>query len=104
MAETARAQRVVRALRSRRGVDLFPQLIQSQAEILNSYGLDTAHDLAQLAQTRGAAAARAASAGTANAVIAYVPAARSENFAADMADDGLVVVPLSAGKVAAQAD
>ena len=99
--ETQRAQGVARALRSRRGTELFPLLTQSQSALATVYGFDSAEKLAQLATARGAAAARSAHAGTSTAVIAYVPSTKATNFAADLAEDGLLVVPLNAGAPAA---
>lgn len=95
--ETDRAQGLARALRSRRGTELFPLLTQSQSALATVYGFDSAEKLAQLATARGAVTARSAHAGTSTAVIAYVPAAKATNFAADLAEDGLLVVPLNAG-------
>ena len=95
--ETQRAQGVARALRSRRGTELFPLLTQSQSALATVYGFDSAEKLAQLASARGASAARSAHAGTSTAVIAYVPSTKATNFAADLAEDGLLVVPLNAG-------
>lgn len=95
--ETERAQAVARALRSRRGAELFPLLTQSQSALATVYGFDSAEKLAELATARGALAARSAHAGTSTAVIAYVPHTKAHNFAADLAADGLLVVPIAAG-------
>lgn len=99
--ETERAQGVARALRSRRGSELFDNLGGSQLAVESVFGLDSAERLAELAVMRGAAGARAASAGMANAVVAYVPVKHAENFAADLAADGMDVVALELGEPAA---
>ncbi|MDO5031320.1 galactokinase family protein [Corynebacterium sp.] len=98
--ETERAKDLARALRSRRGADLFPLLNQSHSALSTMYGFASADKLVQLASLRGAVAARAAHAGTAHAMIAYVPAASAENFAADLSAEGLLIVPLDAGETA----
>lgn len=102
--ETERAEGIARALRSRRGTELFPLLTQSQSALATVYGFNSAEKLAQLATARGAVAARSAHAGTSTAVIAYVPSTKAPNFAADLAEDGLLVVPLSAGSPAITED
>ena len=102
--ETERAEGIARALRSRRGTELFPLLTQSQSALATVYGFNSAEKLAQLATARGAVAARSAHAGTSTAVIAYVPSTKAPNFAADLAEDGLLVVPLSAGAPAITED
>ena len=99
-AETQRAGDFARALRSRRGADLFPILEQSQTALAHEYQLDTADKVAQLLKLRGAAGVRAASAGTSPAVIAYIPTSKAANFTADLAEDGFIVIPLNPGKVA----
>lgn len=99
--ELNRSTTVVRTLRSRRGVELFSLLSQSQSALATTYGLSAGDNLAQLAMLRGAYAARASMAGTAEAVIAYVPAAKATNFARDLGDDGLIVIPLLPGATAA---
>lgn len=99
-AETQRAGDFARALRSRRGADLFPILEQSQTALAHEYQLDTADKVAQLLKLRGAAGVRAASAGTSPAVIAYIPTSKAANFTADLAEDGFCVIPLNPGKVA----
>lgn len=98
--ETERAQELARALRSRRGTDLFPLLNQSQQALTTVYGLHSAEKIAELATVRGARSARSAHAGTSQSVIAFVPAAKADNFAADLAEDGLLVVPLLDGEQA----
>jgi len=100
-AETVRARQVARALRSGAWNELGSILASSQKDMVTHYGLDNAEALSELALARGATAARAASAGTSNAVLAFVPSARAENFAADFAADGLVVVPVVHGTEAA---
>lgn len=98
--ETTRAQDFTRALRSRRGADLYPLVTQSQSALNTMYALDSAEKIAELATLRGAHAARAVTAGTSQSVVAYVPARAAANFAADLADDGLIVVPLEQGAIA----
>ncbi|PZP03421.1 MAG: galactokinase, partial [Corynebacterium urealyticum] len=98
--ETERAQELARALRSRRGTDLFPLLNQSQQALTTVYGLHSAEKIAELATVRGARSARSAHAGTSQSVIAFAPAAKADNFAADLAEDGLLVVPLLDGEQA----
>ena len=98
--ETQRVERFARCLRSHRGAELFPILLQSQSSLANIYGLDSAEKLAELVTVRGAVAGRSAHAGTSNAVIAYVPAKSAHNFAADLAEDGLLVVELQPGEAA----
>ena len=98
--ETERAQQMARALRARRSEDMWPLLAQSQSGLTGPYGLLGSEAMVQLCLVRGALGARAASAGNIEGVIAGVSARRAPNFARDMADDGLVVVPLSRGRVA----
>lgn len=98
--ETRRAQEVTRSLRSRRNSELFTQLRASQLAVEDDFGLDGAQHLVDLAMLRGATAARAASAGTALAVVAFVPSAKTENFAADLAADGIDVLALAPGEPA----
>lgn len=100
-ADTVRAHQVARALRSGAWNELGSILTSSQKDMVTHYGLDNAEALSELALARGATAARAASAGTSNAVLAFVPSARAENFAADFAADGLIVVPVVHGTEAA---
>lgn len=95
--ETERAGQAVRALRSRRMGDVAAALQQSQAELSSVLGVDNSDAVAQLAALRSQGIVRAAAPGTANAVIALVPAARAENFAADFAADGLDVIRLFPG-------
>lgn len=99
--ETVRAQRLNRALRSRRPEAVWPLLTESQSALTGAYGLGGTQELAQLCHVRGALAARAAAAGVSGAVIAYVPSRHATNFGADLAADGLTVVPLRSGEVAA---
>ncbi len=95
--ETQRSQAVASALRSRRGSELFGALAASTRELKAGLGLDNSKELVELATVRGATCARTASAGVAPAVVAYVPAAKASNFAADLAADGLIVIPLAPG-------
>lgn len=99
--ETVRAQHINRALRSRRTDTIWPLLAESQDALAGLYGLSTAEELAQLCRVRGALAARAATAGLSGTVIAFVDARRAPNFAADLTADGLTVVTLDEGEVAA---
>lgn len=96
-AETERAESFAKALRSRRGADLFPLLTSSQRSVDVDYQLGGTEELAQLLALRGAVAARALTAGTSAAVVAYVPVTKASNFAADAAEDGFTVVALRPG-------
>ena len=96
-AETTRTRQVARALRSGAWSDLGTILALSQQDLRTYYGLDNSDALAELAIARRALSARAASAGTSNAVLTFVPSERAENFAADFAADGLIVVPVVHG-------
>lgn len=100
-AETDRALGIARSLRSRRGADLLPLIHQSQSALGSIYHLPVAAEVAELVTARGAVAARAGAAGVANSVIAYVPAERARNFSQDLADDGLLVIPINPGEPAA---
>lgn len=95
--ETGRAQQVARALRSRRGEDIGRLLAASQTHIGNALEFTATEEIAQLCLSRGAVAARATSSGLAQAVLTIVPADRAENFALDLADDGLLVTELLPG-------
>lgn len=101
-AETTRAREVVRLLRSANKSEVWAQLAASQQDISDNLGLDNANALAQLALSRGALSARAAAAGESTAVVTVVSATRADNFAADLADDGLIVIPLLPGAPAQQ--
>lgn len=98
--ETQRSQDFARALRSRRGTELFPLIEQSQAALVHEYGMESGSQLSQLAHVRGAVTARTAHAGLVNATIAYVPTKHATNFAADLDADGLIVLPLHSGSPA----
>lgn len=98
--ETTRAQGVARSLRSRCGTELFSVLGSSQTELAAVYGLDNAQQLAELSALRGAVGTRAASAGIANAVVAYVPAVKADHFADDLSEAGLDVIALHPGEPA----
>lgn len=103
-AETMRAQRLTRALRARRRQDIAHLVGTSQNDLSCVYGVpDIERALVELCQTRGAVCARSASAGITRGVVALVDARRATNFAADLADDGLLVVPLGHGEVADKA-
>lgn len=97
--ETSRAQKVVHAIRSRRNNEVPPLLVASQDGLDEQFGIcgtDTA--LAQLLVSRGALGARSVDAGNSAAVVAVVPVAKVDNFAADLHDDGLETVVLGAGE------
>ncbi|GAB3690081.1 galactokinase family protein [Corynebacterium nasicanis] len=102
--ETVRAQRVARALRARRTEEIWPLLAQSQSGLTGPYGLLGSEAMVQLCMVRGALAARAASAGNVEAVIAAVDGRRAPNFTQDLSADGLVVIRLGRGAVADLAD
>ena len=95
--ETERAQRTARALRSRRGEEIGQLLNASQQQLSTALGFPASDELAQLAMARGAMSARATSAGLAQSVVTLVPAAHATNFAADLVDDGFIVVELRSG-------
>lgn len=102
--ETQRAQQTASALRSRRLPVLAATLAASQRDLTEVYGIftpDTA--LAQLCMQRGAFSARYSSAGVTRGVIALIDEKHGTNFAADLSDDGLLVIPLGHGLTAAQA-
>lgn len=98
--ETKRASEAAAALRSRRMNTVFDILRKSQSEIENTFNLatETNRALVYLCESRGALAARSTAPGVYDAVVAYVDTQRADNFAADLAEDGLLVVPLFAGK------
>lgn len=98
--ETTRAQGVARSLRSRRGTELLSVLGSSQTELAAIYGLENAQQIAELSALRGAVGTRAASAGIANAVVAYVPAVKADHFADDLSEAGLDVIALHPGEPA----
>lgn len=102
--ETERAQQMARMLRARRTDDIWPLLAQSQSGLTGPYGLLGSEAMVQLALMRGALGARAASAGNEEAVIAGVEGRHADNFARDLAADGLVVIRLGRGRVADTAD
>lgn len=85
--ETLRSLAAAKALRSRRGNELFT-LLNSPSE---AHDIDTPDALVQLALERGAAAARPAAAGTSQAVIALVPLHTADDFASRFAHDFEVV-------------
>lgn len=96
--ETRRALSTARALRSRRGEDIGRLLAESQRQLHPLLGVDACDELAALCLTRGAVAARATAAGLASGVWALVPEKAAGNFAADLAEDGLLVVELHRGE------
>lgn len=99
--EITRATRASQAMRSRRHEDVFPVLNDSQARLAVQTGLcSTDVQLAELCLARGALSARSADPGVSTGVVAVVDRARAENFAADLAEDGLMVVHLHPGTVA----
>ncbi|AFH52437.1 Galactokinase [Corynebacterium pseudotuberculosis 267] len=96
--ETAAALELTQAVRSRRHTDMFPLLGASQTNTEKLYSITGADSaLAQLCMVRGALSARSAAAGLSDAVIALVERSHVENFAADAAADGLIVVELLNG-------
>ncbi|BDV26391.1 galactokinase [Corynebacterium ulcerans] len=102
--ETSAALELTQAVRSRRHADMFPLLCNSQANTEKLYGVTGADSaLAQLCLVRGALSARSAAAGLSDAVVVLVERSRVENFAADASADGLTVVELLDGHVAAPA-
>ncbi|WP_018297145.1 galactokinase family protein [Corynebacterium lubricantis] len=94
--ETLRALAVAKALRSRRQNDLFHLLNTPH----DTHGLDTPNELVKLLNLRGARAARPAAAGMSQAVVAFVPVPHTQNFVADLVDDGFYVLPVLQGEVA----
>lgn len=93
--ETARAQQVAVALRSRRVGDVWAFLADSHRETSRITGLDGA--VSQLALSRGAHSARSAGPGCA---VCFVPDSVADNFIADLAEDGLTVLDLGRGSAA----
>ncbi|BAU96562.1 galactokinase [Corynebacterium suranareeae] len=99
--ETRRAQLTANALRSRRLNEFSALLEESHEDIAETLLIPAADQaLAKLCIERGAFAARSSSA---RGVIALVDAKHAHNFAADLSDDGLFVVPLGHGDVAVPA-
>ncbi|ANE04469.1 galactokinase family protein [Corynebacterium crudilactis] len=93
--ETRRAQLTASALRSRRLAEFASLLTESQEALAATLDLSpTDVALSQLCLERGALAARSSSA---CGVIALVEAKHAHNFAADLSDDGLLVIPLGHG-------
>ncbi|VEH06837.1 galactokinase family protein [Corynebacterium kutscheri] len=89
------------AVRSRRHKEIFNLLMSSQAGLENSYGLgSTDLMLSQLCMARGALSARSTAAGITGSVIALVEQSHADNFAADLAEDGFIVVELLHGEPA----
>lgn len=93
--ETLRSLAAAKALRSRRGNELFT-LLNSPSE---QHDLETPDALVALARERGAKAARPAATGTSDAVIAFVPLDTAEEFAERMAAE-FEVVEVLPGEVA----
>lgn len=95
--ETLRSMAAAKALRSRRGNELFT-LLNSPNE---AHDIDTPDELVALALQRGEVAARPAAAGTSQAVIAFVPVREADDFAERFAADFEVVevVPGAPGRV-----
>ena len=81
--ETLRSLAAAKALRSRRGNELFT-LLNSPTE---AHDIDTPDALVALALERGATAARPAAAGTSQAVVAFVPVREADEFAEAFAKD-----------------
>lgn len=102
--ETSRAQRLSSALRSRRRHDIAELIAASQRDLACIYGVSpTARAVTELCIRRGALSARSAGAGISDGVIVLIDAPKAPNFAADLSDDGLLVVPLGHGEVARKA-
>lgn len=93
--ETLRSMAAAKALRSRRGNELFT-LLNSPSE---QHDLDTPDALVALARERGARAARPAATGTSEAVLAFVPLDDADAFAERMAAD-FEVIEVRPGEVA----
>lgn len=91
--ETLRSMAAAKALRSRRGNELFT-LLNSPSE---QHDLATPDALVALCRTRGAVAARPAATGTSQAVLAFVPLDSADEFADTMARDFEVVEVLPGG-------
>lgn len=85
--ETLRSLAAAKALRSRRGNELFT-LINSRSE---AHDIETPDALVQLALERGAVAARPAAAGTSQSVVAFVPVREADGFAKRFAEEFEVV-------------
>lgn len=85
--ETLRSMATAKALRSRRGNELFT-LLNSPNE---AHDIATPDELVALALERGAVAARPAAAGTSQAVVAFVPVREADNFANQFAEDFEVI-------------
>lgn len=99
--ETRRAQLTASALRSRRLKEFALLMAESQQELTSTLHLEPADvALGQLCIERGAFAARSSSA---RGVIALVNASHAHNFAMDLHEDGLLVVPLEHGDLAEKA-
>lgn len=95
-AETKQGEKVSRALRSMKHSDLADALADH-----NSHpDLVVPNDLVELVTLRGALVARPAAAGMSDAVIAYVDAARAEEFVHAVTGDRLAVVEIVAGEPA----
>lgn len=85
--ETLRSLAAAKALRSRRGNELFT-LLNSPSE---QHDLITPDAVVALARERGAVAARPAATGTSQAVLAFVPLDRADDFAERMAAEFHVI-------------
>ncbi|MDO5076002.1 galactokinase family protein [Corynebacterium sp.] len=98
--ETKRASEAAAALRSRRMNAVLELVHTSQTELENTFKLttDTHRALVYLCESRGAVTARGTSPGLVDAVVTYVDPQRADNYAADLAADGLLVIPLHAGE------
>ena len=99
--ETLRAQQLASALRARRQQDIATLIEASQRDMICMYGIPTTDEaVAGLCMNRGALSARSASAGITHGVITLIDAPKAPNFSADLADDGLLVIPLGHGDIA----
>ncbi|WJZ03233.1 galactokinase family protein [Corynebacterium freiburgense] len=97
--ETRRASEAAAALRSRRMNAVLELARTSQHELENKFNLatETNRALVYLCESRGAQTARSTAPGMFDAVLAYVNPKHSHNFAADLSEDGLLVIPTYAG-------
>lgn len=98
--ETARTLAVARLLASPRGDELWQLINSSASAAATVLPLAKGTALAELSRSRGALAARPVGLGVFDAAVAHVPGQRASNFAADLREDGLIVVELLPGKAA----
>ncbi|GAB3081651.1 galactokinase family protein [Corynebacterium aquatimens] len=94
--ESSQGENVARALRSLRPQDLISTLAEPNAHP----ELTTPDSLLELISLRGATVVRPATPGMSDAVIAFVDAARADEFLRTLDGDGLAVVELRPGSPA----